>query len=295
MTLGVQLSPQDTAEQALELAAAAGADGCVVLVEESAEANLRWANNTLTTNGVMHGSYATVIATVGAGEATAAGIVLRSAVTAESLQDLVSAAVAAARGSEPAENARPLIEAGPDSPDAAAWEEEPGDTSVQVYEEFAPALGETFAQASEQRRILYGFAEHRVTTTYLATSTGLRRRHVQPFGHVSMTGKTADRSRSAWVGQATLDFTDVDVAAFDTELARRLGWSERTIAMPAGRYPTVLPPGAVADLMTYLYRTMDARAAHEGRSAFAGRIGKRLTDKPVSLRSDPLAPGALPA
>lgn len=286
MTLGVQLSPQDTAEQALELAAAAGADGCVVIVEQSAEANLRWANNTLTTNGVMHGSTATVIATVGAGEGTAAGVVMRSAVTADSLQDLVDAAVEAARLAGPAENARPLIEA---DADAAAWEEEPADTSVQVYEEFAPALGETFARASEQRRILYGFAEHRVETTYLATSTGLRRRHVQPLGHVSMTGKTADRSRSAWAGQSTLDFTDVDVAAFDAELTRRLGWSERTVAMPAGRYPTVLPPGAVADLMTYLYRTMDGRAAHEGRSAFAGRIGEQLTDKPVTLRSDPLA------
>ena len=68
MTTVIQLTPQDTIERALDLAAAEGADGCVVLVAETSSANLRWANNTLTTNGAMRGSSVTVIATVGAGE-----------------------------------------------------------------------------------------------------------------------------------------------------------------------------------------------------------------------------------
>jgi predicted Zn-dependent protease len=287
MTLGVQLTPQDTAEQALALAGRAGADGCVVLVDESAEANLRWANNTLTTNGVMHGSHATVIATIGAGEGTAAGVVTRSAVTQDSLRDLVSTAVAAARSADPAEDARPLVDAtaGP------GWEDEPGDTSVQAFEEFAPALGEALKRSGKENRRLYGFADMQVTTTYLASSTGVRLRHEQPFGHVSVTGKSGDLTRSAWVGTATQDFTDVEVPALEAELVRRLGWSERLFELPAGRYPTVLPPSAVADLMTYLYRTMEARSAHEGHSAFSGsggtKVGERLSPHPVTLRSDP--------
>ena len=287
MTIGVQISPQDTAEQALDLAQKAGADGCVVLVDESAEANLRWANNTLTTNGVTHGSWTTVIATVGAGEGTAAGIVTRSAVTPDSLRDLVSAAVAAARSADPAEDAQPLVEgaAGPD------WEDEPGDTSVQVFEHFAPALGRALKRADKQGRNLYGFADMQVTTTYLASSTGVRRRHEQPFGYVSMTGKSADLTKSAWVGRAMQNFADFDVSTLDDDLVRRLGWSERTIDLPAGKYPTVLPPGAVADLMTYLYRTMDGRAAHEGHSAFSGKVGEQLSEQPVTLRSDPLYAG----
>ena len=84
---GIQLTPQDTVERGLALAAAAGADGCVVLVAETSSTNLRWANNTLTTNGAMRGSSVTVIATVGAGEGTAAGIIGRSSVTDDTLRE----------------------------------------------------------------------------------------------------------------------------------------------------------------------------------------------------------------
>jgi uncharacterized protein YdgA (DUF945 family) len=41
---------RDFVEQALELSAV---DGCVVVASEDTETNLRWANNSLTTNGQM--------------------------------------------------------------------------------------------------------------------------------------------------------------------------------------------------------------------------------------------------
>jgi predicted Zn-dependent protease len=58
----------------------------------------------------------------------------------------------------------------------------------------------------------------------------------------------------------------------------------------------VLPPSAVSDLMIYLYWTMEARDADEGRNVFArpgggNRVGERLAALPLTLRSDPWAPG----
>ncbi|HTF12456.1 MAG TPA: TldD/PmbA family protein, partial [Asanoa sp.] len=262
MTTAIQLTPQDTVERALELAAAEGAEGCIVLVAETSSANLRWANNTLTTNGAMRGSSVTVIATVGAGEGTAAGVVGRSSTTEESLREIVSAAVAAARASSPAEDARPLV----DGTLGPGWDEEPDETSVNVYEAFAPALGETLTRATKESRWLYGFASHEVVTQYVGSSTGLRLRQALPTGFVTSTGKSGDLSQSAWVGAATRDFTDIDPLALDAELTRRLGWATRTVAVDAGRHPTVLTPAAVADLMTHMYRKLDAREAHEGRS-----------------------------
>jgi predicted Zn-dependent protease len=288
VTTAIQLTPQDTVERALKLAAAAGAEGCVVLVAETSSANLRWANNTLTTNGVMRGSSVTVIATVGAGEGTAAGVVGRSSVTDESLQGVVDAAVAAARASSPAEDARPLVDgtAGP------GWDEEPDETSVAVYQTFAPALGEALGRAGKENRWLYGFADHEVITLYVGSSTGLRLRSALPRGYITATGKSSDLSQSAWVGAATRDFTDIDAAAIDAELTRRLGWATRTVSVEAGRHPTVLPPAAVADLTTYLFWELEGRDAHEGRSVFSkptggSRIGDQLSSQPVSLRSDP--------
>jgi predicted Zn-dependent protease len=292
VTTAIQLTPQDTVERGLKLAAAAGAEGCVVLVAETSSANLRWANNTLTTNGAMRGSSVTVIATVGAGEGTAAGVVGRSSVTDKSLQGIVDAAVAAARASSPAEDARPLV----DGTVAPGWDEEPAETSVAVYETFAPALGEVLSRAGRESRWLYGFADHEVMTLYVGSSTGLRLREALPRGYITATGKSSDLSQSAWVGAATRDFTDIDAAAVDAELTRRLGWATRTVSVDAGRHPTVLPPAAVADLTTYLYWELEGRDAHEGRSVFSkpsggSRIGDQLSSQPVSLRSDPRLAG----
>lgn len=292
MTTAIQLTPQDTVERALKLAAAAGAEGCVVLVSETSSVNLRWANNTLTTNGAMRGSSVTVIATVGAGEGTAAGVVGRSSVTDGSLQGIVDAAVAAARASSPAEDARPLV----DGTVGPGWDEEPAETSVAVYETFAPALGEALSRAGKENRWLYGFADHEVITLYVGSSTGLRLREALPRGYITATGKSSDLSQSAWVGAATRDFTDIDAAAVDAELTRRLGWATRTVSVDAGRHPTVLPPAAVADLTTYLFWELEGRDAHEGRSVFSkptggSRIGEQLSSQPVSLRSDPRLAG----
>ncbi|WP_112248836.1 metallopeptidase TldD-related protein [Kribbella monticola] len=292
MTTAIQLTPQDTIERALELAAAEGAQGCVVLVAETSSANLRWANNTLTTNGAMRGSSVTVIATVGAGEGTAAGVVGRSSVTDTSLRELVSAAVAAARESGPAEDARPLV----DGTVGPGWDEEPDETDVSVYANFAPALGEALKKAGSENRWLYGFADHEVITLYVGTSAGLRLRQALPRGYVTANGKSSDLSQSAWVGAATHDFSDIDPLAIDAELTRRLSWATRTVSMEAGRHQTILPPAAVADLMTHMYTRLDGRDAHEGRSVFAkptggSRVGEVLSPHPVRFWSDPLLPG----
>jgi len=150
-------------------------------------------------------------------------------------------------------------------------------------------------------RKLYGFAEHEVTSTFLGTSSGLRVRHDQPTGRLELNAKSADLARSAWAGATTRDFSDVDVPGLDASLAERLTWQSRRLDLPAGRYETLLPPAAVADLMINFYWSAGAREAAEGRSAFsragggtgAGgtRVGERLSALPVSLFSDPGYPG----
>jgi predicted Zn-dependent protease len=282
--------PQDVVEHAL---AQATGDGCIVIARESSEANLRWAGNTLTTNGVMRGRQLTVIATVGSGEGVASGVVSRSNVGLEQVEALVQAAEDAARSSRPAEDAAALIEPGTPDPE---WDAPPSETSVEVFTDFAADLGDSFLAARAEGRELFGFAEHQLATTYLATSTGLRRRTDQPTGRVEITGKSSDWSRSTWVGQGTRDFSDVAMPQLDAELRRRLGWAERQIDLPAGRYETLLPPSSVADLLIYQYWSSIARDANDGRSVFSRpgggtRVGERLSERPVRLWSDPSAAG----
>lgn len=286
MTAARTDKPHETVERALELSRA---DGCVVIADEHSSANLRWAGNALTTNGVTRGRTLTVIATVDGKEGTASGVVSRAAVTSGELESLVRAAEAAAHGAGPAEDAQPLVTGAPESPD---FTQAPAETSSAVFARFAPALGESFARARAGGRELYGFANHELVSTYVGTSTGLRLRHDQPNGTLELNAKSPDRTRSAWAGRSTRDFTDVDPAELDAELAQRLAWSKRKVELPAGRYETLLPPTAVADLLIYQMWSAAARDAAEGRTVFSKpgggtRLGERLSELPLTLRSDP--------
>ena len=279
-------SPQEIVERALEHSRV---DGCVVLVEEASEANLRWANNTLTTNGVARSRSVTVISFTGG----SAGTVSRQGVDTHNLADLVAESEAVARQSPPADDRGALN--GPNG-SSGEWAAPPAETSIAVFSDFAPALGDSFARASASAELLYGFADHRMSSLFLGSSTGLRSRWDQPTGHAEINAKSSDASRSCWVGVPTVDFADVSVPKLHEELDRRLSWATRSVDLPAGRYDTVLPPGAVADLMIYMYWSALAKDADEGRNVFSRpgggtRVGERLFSSPVTLRSDPDAPG----
>ncbi len=288
MTSSTLVSAQDMAEQALSLSKA---DDCMVVVNERSETNLRWASNSLTTNGEMRSRRVAVVSIVDGGSGAAAGTVSRSG--SPDLADLVAASEHAARDAGPAEDAMPLIS---EATGGGDWSGPAAVTSIGVFSSFARELGSAFGEAEAGDRLLFGFAEHIVESTFLASSTGLRMRHDQPTGRLELNGKSRDFSRSVWAGAATQDFADISVAALTADLATKLGWSERRIDLEPGRYETLLQPSTVADLMIYMYYTGQARDADEGQTVFSkkgggNRIGEALTEKPLTMRSDPAAPG----
>jgi predicted Zn-dependent protease len=299
-------TPQDTVERAL--AAARPGGETVVIADESSTANLRWAGNTLTTNGVAASRSLTVISIDRrAGGAAGVGMVARSGVVPDQVDDLVREAEKAAAEASPAEDAADLVtgEAGYRS-ESSAWSAGPSATDFGVFRSFSAQLGETLRGAEAAGRKLYGFAEHGVTSTFLGTSAGVRARYDQPTGRLELNAKSASPNatgdaRSAWAGVATADFADVDVAAVDAGLAERLSWQSRRVELPAGRYETLLPPTAVSDMMTYMYWSAGARDAGEGRTVFSRsgleaegqrtRVSERLSPVPLDLYSDPSYPG----
>ena len=105
------LTPQQIIESAL---AASTADGTIVVVQAGTEANVRWANNTVTTNGFATSLSWFVVAVSGG----AAGTVAASAASADSASavgEVVAAAHKAARAaaqSGRAQDEQPLIEPG---------------------------------------------------------------------------------------------------------------------------------------------------------------------------------------
>jgi len=281
-------TPHETVERAL---AASKADDCIVLASVTHSANLRFANNTLTTNGVTRTSELTIVSIVG-GDKPRAASVTRTGVDEDSVEALLAESLAEAEGTPPAEDAAPLLS----GTTATNFDAAPTEVSLDELRVLAEGLASSFDQARSRDEGRYGFAEHSVTTTYIGSSTGLRLRDAQSEGRLELTGRSKDGSRSAWAGMTSADVTKLDVSALDADVMQRLDWSQRRIDLEAGRYPTILPPSAVADLMVEAYWEMGALDAHEGRTVYARpgggtRVGDKLANLPISLFSDPALAG----
>jgi predicted Zn-dependent protease len=281
------IGAQQAAELALDAARSAGAAETIVLISDQSDASLRWANNTMTTNGQSVSRTTTVISVVHRGDTVRVASLRSAEVDPGVLPGLVDASAEAARAAPEARDAAPLL-TGADAP--GDWDAPVPVTGAEIFGDVAGSLSRGFQGADQ----LYGFAHHRLETTFLASSTGLRRRYTQPTGTVEINAKR--NGASAWAGVSSPDFIAVPVDSLLEQLSTRLGWAQRTVELPAGRYETIMPPSTVADMMIYLGWTMSGRGAQEGRTALSApdggtRVGERLTDLPLTLYSDPLAAG----
>src|SRR6478672_8558271 len=282
------IGAQRVVDTALAEAARLGnADETIVLVTDRSDAALRWAGNSMTTNGESVSRTTTVISIVCKGDTAHVGSVRSSAVDPALIAASVAASQQAAAAAPEARDGAPPLP-GTDVP--ADWDAPVPDIGARTFSRLARPLAQGFRGADR----LYGYARHIVETTFLATSNGLRRRYTQPTGSVEINAKRD--GASAWAGVSTPDFVDVPIDSLLEQLSTQLGWAKRTVELPAGRYETIMPPSTVADMMIYLAWSMDGRGAQEGRTALSApgggtRVGEKLTELPLTLYSDPAAGG----
>ena len=282
------MRPQEIVERAL--AGPVGA-GRAVLVTQTSEAVLRWANSTMTTNGHTTARRVAVVALEAVEGGTAAGVVSSGAPLpdAAAVDDLVAAARRAAREAGPARDVAPLPEPGVDDP---AWADGPAETSIGGVR--PPRRGPGRA-CSTARSATTASPPTSVTTVWLGTSTG----RAQAVG----AADGLDRAQRQDPGPRRL--------GVDGLLDRRLHRRRRRRARRRRHVPPRLgrrrgePAGrAVRDAAAAVggvglpahARLVDGRARGAGgpqrvRRPGRPRIGERLTDRPLTLASDPAAPG----
>jgi predicted Zn-dependent protease len=282
------IGAQQVVDAALAEAARLGkADETIVLVTDRADAALRWAGNSMTTNGESISRTTTVISIVRKGDTAQVGSVRSSDVDPGAIAGLVAASQQTAVSAPEARDSAPALS---DTDTPVDWDAPVAATGAHVFSGLAGPLARGFRGADR----LYGYARHILETTFVATSGGLRRRYAQPTGSVEINAKRD--GASAWAGVSTPNFVDVPLDSLLDQLSTQLGWAKRTVDLPAGRYETIMPPSTVADMMIYLAWSMDGRGAQEGRTALSApgggtRVGEKLTDLPLTLYSDPNATG----
>ena len=277
-----------------EALGASRSGSCIVIVEETSEAELRFANNTVTTNGTRRDRSVSVIAFRETEAGTAVGTASASGGATDAVE-LVRRAEANAADAPAAEDAAPLVTVS-ESLETGGFSDPLVMTSLAGLGDVLTGLGDAFGRAAGRGVKLAGFAEHVVSTLYVGSSTGLRLRHVEPTGKLEVVARGDGGERSAWAGTGAEDLASVHVEELTARLDRRLAWAERSIELPAGRYEVVLPPDAVADLIVLVGGSISGREAEEGRSVFSApgggtKVGDSLSPHPFVLRSDPSEPG----
>ena len=140
----MSIAPQDLVEAALSVASLP----CVSWVRERTEANLRWANNALITNGEMRSRTLTVTATADVEDGTAAGTVSQEIAGVADVAAVVAAAEGLARTGRPAEDAAPMVQ---NYAHNDVWPDPPETTSIEVLDELAKGLGDAFERAEAAR------------------------------------------------------------------------------------------------------------------------------------------------
>jgi predicted Zn-dependent protease len=266
------------------ITSAATCDDCIVILTETSQANLRWANSTLTTNGVILQRSITVIAFVAVDGGMSAGAVTRTDISADQIDAVLKEAIASARSAGAADDAAEIAK----NVSFGNWSDAHNATGPDVFSKVAPDLGDMFKRSVSDGIELFGYAEHTHKTTWVGSKGGIRARYDQPAGRVEMTAKSHNRSRSTFEGVATRDFSNVSIASVDAKIRERLQWQANKIDIPAGKYDTVLPANAVGDLVLYMLWSAGARDAFEGRSAFSKkgggtRIGEKLSSLPLNI------------
>ena len=283
---------QEVVEGGVAAASELGADGCIVLVEEGSHADVRYALNSTTTNGVQRSRSVSVvvIAAGSVGTARRSGVVGVDGVT-----EMVDRRPGRRQGGPDGRGRRSLWSSRPRRPASAApsTRNPRRPTPVRSSPSSRRSAGPSSGPANRDA-VLAGFAEIDVETLYLGSSTGLRLSHAQPTAAVSLVGRTADGSGSAWVGVPAVD---TSLRAMEEEIWRRLDWGSRQIALDAGRYEVILPPSGVADMMGMIgFDAIGGQDTEDGRTVFSKegggtRVGETITSLPFTLFSDPYAAG----
>lgn len=142
---------------------------------------------------------------------------------------------------------------------------------------------------------LAGFASHYEESLTVATSAGGFAHHLHTNVELTTTCRTRDAQGSGWAGSESHTAAGIDALACTQLAAEKAEISSEAEALDPGKYLVILEPQAVAELLSFLVDSLDARAADEGRSWFSrpdggSRVGEELFHTSVTLRSNPADP-----
>jgi len=264
------------------------ADAIRVNVQNDRESNVRFAANQMSTAGSSSTTSIRVQSVFGKRRAS----VVTNSRTDEGLRRAVEQSEALARLAP--EDPEYLGELGAQQYVAVpAWFD--ATAGLSADDRAKAALSALAPARSANDLTVAGFLVTRARATAIGNNAGLFAYHRDTNANYTLTARTNDGTGSGWAGATANDWAALDFSGVATRAIDKARASRNPVALEPGRYTVVLEPDATSDLIPLMAGALQARAAEEGRSAFAKgggatKVGERIVDQRVTLLSNPADP-----
>ena len=130
-----------------------------------------------------------------------------------------------------------------------------------------------------------GVVSSSVTAVGIATGNGLFGYEPQAYARFSLTVQAGDATGWSAASHRSIDHLKVQERTLAAIAKAKRG--RDACEMPAGQYPVILEPAAVAGLWAWLIWSLDAKSYVKGTSPFAGKLGQAIVDERLTLRNHP--------
>ncbi|MEC5128983.1 TldD/PmbA family protein [Verrucomicrobiales bacterium BCK34] len=267
------------------------ADGASVWITDSEDLQLRYANNDITSNGLV--DRVRIDLSVSYGKRSASIQVNQT--DEETLRASVKKVQAMAKLAPEDPEHMPELDPGEYleprtfSEATAALTPEEGLARIRPVIEAARAAGVDSA----------GYLERSVSGATFANSKGLFVHQTSTGIDYSLTARAAEGRGSGWASTQVTDLGDLDLEPVGARAIEKALASRNAVERAPGRTTVVLEPAAVRDLVSLLFWGLGRRDFDEGRSFLNGLVkegedpvGKALFGEKATLYSDPQDPAA---
>ncbi|MCF6314656.1 MAG: TldD/PmbA family protein [Verrucomicrobiales bacterium] len=260
------------------------ADSAVVHVSAAHHANLRFANNDITSNASQNLLSLSITSNFG----TRSASVSWNQTDAHSLQQAVTRSEQMARLSPPNPEFMPPL--------AAQSYLKANSFSAHTAASGPDQLANWLQAAIDSTRAAKvagaGYLSRKTSASAMATSAGLFVYQPSTVVDFSITARTQQGNGSGWASTQVTDSKDLTLKSTADRAVEKALQSVQASDLPAARYPVILEASAARDLINLLLWSLSQRSSDEKRSFLnqlskGDPIGQNLFGKKASLYSDP--------
>lgn len=265
------------------------AESCIINIYGNDSYNLRFALNSLSTNGFADGLSVSVTSNYG----KKSGSISLNNFDESALKEAVKTSEDIAKFSPDNEEFMPPLPPQTYIPSNNFDAQTAGLSS----EERANKISYIIDKSSESNLNTAGFFENETSFNAIMNSNGLFAYNEKTSAGFSATVRTPDGTGSSRVQKNYIRIADLNVSELTDKALERSILSKNPIEVKPGKYTVILEPSAAADMIGNLSYFLYSRSADEGRSPFSkkdkkNKIGETVASSKVTIYSDPVDPNA---